>query len=124
MSSIVKKFSVGLALVAMTSSLVLAQDREIDGTNCTNPAVPSISGDAGQGIDTLLDAQDAVQAYIEDSNAFIDCMDNVMDRRSRRGLNQTSSDEMTAFINDNIDAQKLIAEAFNEQVQIYQASED
>ena len=124
MSSIVKKLSVGIALFAMTSSLSLAQDREIDGTNCTNPAVPSISGDAGQDHETLLDAQDAVQAYMADSNTFVDCMNNIIDRRTGRGLGLETSNEWTAFINANIDAQESIAEAFNEQVQIYQASEN
>ncbi|MBN4053897.1 hypothetical protein JYT97_03320 [Haliea sp. AH-315-K21] len=124
MSSIVRKFSIGIALFAMTSSLGLAQDRQIAGTNCTNPVVPSIPGDAGQDVETLLDAQDAVQAFMADSNAFIDCLENVMDRRSRRGLNQETSDLWTASINGNIDAQETIAAAFNEQVQIYQASED
>lgn len=122
MSSIVRKLSVGIALFAMTSTLGLAQDNQIAG--CTNPAVPTIPGNAGQDIETLLDAQDAVQAYMADSNAFIDCMDNVMDRRASRGLNQETSDQWTAAINANIDAQESIAAAFNEQVQIYQASEN
>ena len=124
MSSIVKKLSVGIALFAMTTSLSLAQDRQIDGTGCTNPAVPSISGDAGQDIETLLDAQDAVQAYMTDSNTFVDCMNSVIDRRSGRGLAQDTSNEWTAFINATIDAQESIAEAYNEQVQIYQAGEN
>lgn len=121
MSSIVNKLSVGIALFAMTSSLGLAQDNQIAG--CTNPAVPIIPGNAGQDIETLLDAQDAVQAYMADSNAFIDCMDNVMERRSSRGLNQETSDQWTDAINVNIDAQESIAAAFNEQAQIYQSNQ-
>lgn len=124
MSSIVRKLSVGIVLFAMTSSLGLAQDNQVDGTNCSNPAVPTISGTAGQDIETLLDAQDAVQAYMADSNAFIDCMDSVIERRSSRGLNQETSDLWTSLINGTIDSQESVAAAFNEQVQIYQASEE
>ena len=124
MSPIIKKFSLGLALFAITSSIGLAQDRPIGGANCTNPAVPIIPSDAGQDLDALLDAQDAVQAYMADSNTFVDCMNNIIDRRTGRGLGLETSNEWTAFINANIDAQESIAEAFNEQVQIYQASEN
>ena len=123
MSSIIRKISVGIALFAMTSSLGLAQDRPIAGANCTNPAVPTIPDNAGQDIDTLLDSQDAVQSYMAASNEFIDCVDRIMERRAG-AISQETSDEWTALINANIDAQEAIAAAFNEQVQIYQASEN
>ena len=123
MSSIVRKISFGIALFVMTTSLGLAQDRPITGANCTNPAVPVIPSNAGQDLDSLLDAQDAVQAYMADSNAFIACVDTVMERRSG-SIAQATSDEWTALINANIDAQEAVAGAFNEQVQIYQASEN
>jgi hypothetical protein len=123
MSSIVKKFSLGLALFAITSSIGLAQDRPIGGANCTNPAVPTIPGNAGQDLDSLLDAQDAVQAYIADSNEFIDCVDRIMERRADTA-GQSNLSAWTELINANIDAQEAIAAAFNDQVQIYQASND
>jgi hypothetical protein len=121
MNSVIRKISVGIALLAMTSSLSFAQDRPIAGANCTNPAVPTIPGNAGQDIDVLLDAQDAVQSFMADSNAFIDCVDRVMERREG-AIGQELADEWTALINANIDAQESIAAAFNEQVQIYQSS--
>ncbi len=123
MSSIVRNFSVGIALFAITSSLGLAQDRPIMGASCTNPVVPIIPDNAGQDLDTLLDAQDTVQSYIADSNAFIDCVDAVMERRGS-AIGQTASDEWTALMNANVDSQEAIAATFNEQVQIYQAGEN
>ncbi len=123
MNSIVRKFSVGIAILAMTSSLSLAQDRPIAGANCTNPAVPTIPDNAGQDLDTLLDAQDAVQGYISDSDAFIACVERIMKRREG-SIGQSLSDDWTALMNANVDGQEAIAAAFNEQVQIYQASEN
>ncbi len=72
----------------------------------------------------LLDTQDLVQAYMADSNAFIDCMDNMIERRTGRGLTQETSDLWTDLINSNIDSQEAVAAAFNEQIQIYQASDN
>jgi len=123
MNSIVSKFSVGIAILAMTSSLSLAQDRLIGGANCTNPAVPTIPDNAGQDLDTLLDAQDVVQAYIADSNAFITCVERVLKRREG-SVGQSIADEWTDLMNGNVDGQESIAAAFNAQVQIYQASEN
>ncbi len=123
MSSLIKKFSLGVVLLAMTSSIGFAQDRPIGGANCTNPAVPMIPDNAGQDLDMLLDAQDAVQAYMTDSNEFIDCVNTVIERR-RDSAGADAINEWTALINANVDAQEVIAEAFNAQVQIYQASDN
>lgn len=120
MSSFIRKFSLGVALLAITTSIGFAQDRPIGGANCTNPAIPTIPDNAGQDLDTLLDAQDAVQAYMADSNEFIDCVDRIMERRAD-SAGQANMDDWTALINSNIDAQEAIAAAFNDQVQIYQA---
>ncbi|MDC1436836.1 hypothetical protein N8303_06280 [Gammaproteobacteria bacterium] len=123
MSPIIKKFSLGLALFAITSSIGLAQDRPIGGANCTNPAVPIIPSDAGQDLDALLDAQDAVQAYMADSNTFIDCVNTIIERRAD-SAGASNINAWTDLINANVDAQESIGAAFNEQVQIYRASSD
>ena len=123
MSSFIRKFSLGIALFAITSSMGLAQDRPIGGSNCTNPAVPVIPDNAGQDLDRLLDAQDAVQAFMADSNEFIDCVNTVIERRSDTA-GGSAINEWTDLINANVDAQESVAEAFNVQVQIYQASDD
>ncbi len=123
MSSFIRKFSLGVALLAMTSTIGLAQDRPIGGANCTNPAVPAIPDNAGQDLDRLLDAQDAVQAFMADSNEFIDCVNTVIERRSN-AAGADAINEWTDLINANVDAQEAVAAAFNVQVQIYQASDN
>lgn len=123
MKSVFKSMGLGMALLTMTSSLGLAQDRPIAGANCENPVPPSITDAASQSMDMLLDAQDAVQAYIADSNEFIDCVDRVIDRRGGAASQETMN-EWTALINANIDAQEAVATAFNEQVRAYNASQE
>lgn len=123
MTSIIRNIGFAAVLLAMTSSLSLAQDRPIAGANCENPAVPSIPGNAGQNIDMLLDAQDAVQNYMAASNDFIACVETVMARREG-SVGQAAADEWTALINANVDAQEAVAAAFNAQVQIYQSAND
>ncbi len=123
MKAIGKSFGLGMALYIMTSSLGYAQDRPIGGADCENPVPPSITDSASQSMDNLLDAQDAVQAYIAASNEFIDCVDRVIDRRS----GQASPDNINAWtdlINANIDAQEAIATAFNAQVRAYNESQE
>tara|TARA_R110000772_G_scaffold110050_6_gene213526 strand:- start:1568 stop:1939 length:372 start_codon:yes stop_codon:yes gene_type:complete len=123
MTSIIRNIGFAATLLAMTSSLALAQDRPIAGANCENPAVPSISSNAGNNIDMLLDAQDAVQSYMAASNDFITCVENVMSRRDGN-IGQDLANQWTALINANVDAQEAVAAAFNAQVQIYQAAND
>lgn len=123
MKSIFKSMGLGMALLTLTSSLGFAQDRPIAGANCENPVPPSITDAASQSMDMLLDAQDAVQAYIADSNEFIDCVDRVIDRRGG-SASQETMDQWTALINANIDAQEAVATAFNEQVRAYNASQE
>lgn len=124
MKVFIRNFGLGTLLLAMTSSLAMAQDRPIDGADCVNPAVPTISANASENMDNLLDAQDAVQGYIADSNAFIECVDGVIERRMDRGLSQESIDAWTALINANVDAQQALASAFNEQVAAFRANEE
>lgn len=123
MTSIIKNIGFGVVLLAMSSTFAMAQDRPIAGANCENPAVPAISSNAGSNIDLLLDAQDAVQAYMAASNDFITCVENIMSRRSGN-IGQGTSDEWTGLINANVDAQEAVAAAFNAQVQIYQSAND
>ncbi|MAM71451.1 MAG: hypothetical protein CMP91_09945 [Gammaproteobacteria bacterium] len=123
MKSTFKSFGLGFALFAMTSSLGFAQDRPIAGANCENPVPPSITNSSSQNMDMLLDAQDAVQGFIEASNNFIACVDRVIDRRSE-SASQEQLDAWTALINDNVEAQETVAAAFNEQVRMFNESQE
>ncbi len=123
MKSFIGRVVAGFVLLGMASSLAYAQEDVLSGTNCENPSVPTIAENVSDDLDLLLDAQDAVQAYVAGSNEFIDCVDQYIARRNGRGLGQDEINALTALINANIDAQELVASTFNERVQVYQASQ-
>jgi cyclophilin family peptidyl-prolyl cis-trans isomerase len=84
--------------------------------DCEKPKIPKIPEGATADLDTMLSGQKAVRAYIKDSEMFLDCLSDIIDKQTLSG------DQHTAAVqehNRTVTQMENLAEKFNEQVRAY-----
>lgn len=89
--------------------------------HCALPKPPDIPDGHDSDRDTMLGAQAAVQHFMELSDAYLDCLSEVIDDGS---LNDAQEVAVVGRHNDTVDLMENIAEAFNRQVRAFRARED
>lgn len=92
------------------------------GQDCDRPERPTIPSNANTDLELMLDAQDDVQAFMGASNDYITCMDRLIEQVDADEEQMRMAD-LVAQRNGSIDDQEAVAAAFNEQLELYQASQ-
>lgn len=101
---------VGLATAQSQQNVRLAQ--LVDAEGCVFPQLPSIPDAAGATMEQMVATQGAIQAYIEDSNTLLECLEGIT-------ANTDLSDEdrqlaLDAY-NAEVSNQESLAERWNVQ---------
>ena len=86
--------------------------------DCHKPKPPRIPDGATADLDTMLDGQKSVRSFISDSEMFLDCLSEIIDKQTLTG------DQHTAAVqehNRTVTEMENFAEKFNAQVRAYKA---
>jgi cyclophilin family peptidyl-prolyl cis-trans isomerase len=83
---------------------------------CKKPAPPRIPDGGSARLDDMLAGQDAVRAYMTDSEMFLDCLSEMIDGK---GLSDPQHNAAVREHNRMVTEMERLAEKFNEQVRAY-----
>lgn len=89
--------------------------------HCTVPDVPAIPDGSVASLDTMVHAQEAVRHFMELSDAFLDCLSEVIDEEAL-----TDNQEVAAVgrHNETVERMEALARDFNRQVRAFKAREE
>ncbi len=98
------------AFLLFTSSQVYA--------DCSQPETPSIPNGLEADLDTMVQGQQAVKAYISESEIYLDCLNAAADAAA-----ETDTDEQRVARNEEhdawVDAMENVANSFNQELRNY-----
>lgn len=89
--------------------------------HCTFPTLPDIPDGSVSDLDAMIEAQTNVRVFMESSDAFLDCLSEVIDEEAL-----TDQQEVAAVgrHNETVELMENLAEDFNHQVRAFKARQD
>lgn len=103
----------GYAGTAAAQTPVGARLSELaDAEGCEFPEVPTVPGADGATMDQMVATQGAVQAYLEESNALLECLEGIYQNEDL-----AAEDRQIALdgYNAEVEAQQSLAERWNDE---------
>ena len=101
-------------LILFTSSLALAE--------CDRPTAPTLPDGATSNLETMVEGQKAVKAYVAETEAYLDCLT----AEGEAAVEEETPEQQLARIeehNSAVDDMEAVAEAFNEEIRQYKAQQ-
>ncbi len=89
--------------------------------NCQLPNTPQLPEGASANVGDMKAGQQAVKGYIEDSNAFLACLDETEVTAGESASEEFKVAILTAY-NAAVQAQELLAGEFNDQIKAFYAA--
>jgi hypothetical protein len=89
--------------------------------HCAFPTPPDIPDGSVSDLDAMIEAQTNVRVFMESSDAFLDCLSEVIDEEAL-----TDQQEVAAVgrHNETVELMENLAEDFNHQVRAFKARQD
>jgi len=88
---------------------------------CVAPQVPDIPDGTRGALEDMLQGQERVQAFMSDSTAYLECLDEIID--DRRSDDEETRDLAISEYNRMVDVTQQLGIEFNQQVKAFRARE-
>jgi hypothetical protein len=100
----------------LSLALLMAADQV--SAQCNQPAPPQLPDGGSSDLETMVEGQKAVKAFVADTEAYLDCLN----AESAAAAEQESPEQQLARIelhNKAVDDMEAVANAFNEEIREY-----
>jgi cyclophilin family peptidyl-prolyl cis-trans isomerase len=88
--------------------------------SCAAPVPPDIPDGTRENLDGMLAAQAAVRTFMQESNTYLECLDEIIDDKN---MNATARQSAVDAYNASVDVTQTLGEEFNAQVRAFKARE-